>query len=95
MYTCYSFFTKSYLNNFVFQVHNLKQLPHRLKKVDVILADFLGDCVVGQGDQMEQVIEARDRFLVSNGMYKYEYTILTSIFPYIQIFICINKFVQA
>jgi len=66
-------------------------LPHRLKKVDVILADFLGDCVLGQGDQMEQVIEARDRFLVSNGLYKY--TILTSIFPYIQIFIFIHKFV--
>ncbi|XP_060858397.1 uncharacterized protein LOC132935795 [Metopolophium dirhodum] len=49
-------------------VHDLKQLPHRLKKVDVILADCLGDCVLSQGDQMEQVIEARDRFLVSNGL---------------------------
>jgi len=60
-------------------------LPHRLKKVDVILADCLGDCVLSQGDQMEQVIEARDRFLVSNGPYKYN--ILPSYFPYIQIFI--------
>ncbi|XP_025196022.1 probable protein arginine N-methyltransferase 1.2 [Melanaphis sacchari] len=49
-------------------VHDLKQLPHRLKKVDVIVGDFLGDCVISQGDQMEQVIEARDRFLVSNGL---------------------------
>jgi len=46
-------------------------LPHKLKKVDVILSDFLGDCVLSQGDQMEQVIEARDRFLVSNGLYRY------------------------
>lgn len=49
-------------------VHDLKQLPHKLKKVDVIIADFLGDCVLSQGDQMEQVIEARDRFLVSEGL---------------------------
>lgn len=49
-------------------VHDLKQLPHKLKKVDVIVADFLGDCVISQGDQMEQVIEARDRFLVPNGL---------------------------
>ncbi|XP_060847189.1 protein arginine N-methyltransferase 1-like [Rhopalosiphum padi] len=49
-------------------VHDLEKLPHRLKKVDVIVADFLGDCVLSQGDQMEQVIEARDRFLVSNGL---------------------------
>jgi len=63
-----------------FKVHDLKQLPHRLKKVDVILADFLGDCVISQGDQMEQVIEARDRFLVSNGLYRY-IILLLSIFP--------------
>ncbi|XP_027840234.2 uncharacterized protein LOC114121922 [Aphis gossypii] len=49
-------------------VHDLKQLPHKLKKVDVIVADFLGDCVISQGDQMEQVIEARDRFLMPNGL---------------------------
>jgi len=45
----------------------LKQLPYGLSKVDVIVSDFLGECVVGQGDQMEQVIEARDRFLKPNG----------------------------
>jgi len=52
------------------KVHDLKQLPHKLKKVDVIVADFLGDCVISQGDQMEQVIEARDRFLMPNGLYE-------------------------
>lgn len=27
----------------------------------------MGDCIISQGDQMEQVIEARDRFLSPNG----------------------------
>jgi len=27
----------------------------------------MGDCVLGQGDQMEQVIEARNRFLKPTG----------------------------
>lgn len=32
------------------------------------MSDFMGECVIGQGDQMEQVIEARDRFLKPNGI---------------------------
>lgn len=34
------------------------------------MSDFIGECVIGQGDQMEQVIEARDRFLKPNGIIK-------------------------
>jgi len=47
-----------------------------LTQVDVIVSDFMGDCVLSQGDQMEQVIEARDRFLKPNG--KKLYFICTS-----------------
>ncbi|VVC44125.1 Protein arginine N-methyltransferase,S-adenosyl-L-methionine-dependent methyltransferase [Cinara cedri] len=49
-------------------VQDLKQLPHRLIQVDVIVSDFMGECLLSQGDQMEQVIEARDRFLKPNGI---------------------------
>lgn len=49
------------------QVKDLKKLPHGLTQVDVIVSDFLGECIISQGDQMEQVIEARDRFLSPNG----------------------------
>lgn len=49
------------------QVQDLKELPNELSEVDVIVSDFMGDCVLGQGDQMEQVILARDRFLKPNG----------------------------
>lgn len=49
-------------------MHDLKELPFGLKHVDVILSDFLGECVLSQGDQMEQVIEARDRFLKPHGI---------------------------
>lgn len=33
----------------------------------MIVSDFMGDCVLSQGNEMEQVIEARDRFLKPNG----------------------------
>lgn len=49
-------------------MHDLKELPHGLQQVDVIVSDFMGQCVISQGDQMEQVIEARDRFLKPNGI---------------------------
>lgn len=44
-------------------------MPHGLSQVDVIVSDCMGDCVLGQGDQMEQVIEARNRFLKPSGKF--------------------------
>lgn len=54
-------------------MHALKQLPDGINEVDVILSDFMGDCVLTQGKIMEQVIEARDRFLKTNGKINHDY----------------------
>lgn len=55
-------------------------MPYGLSQVDIIVSDFMGECVIGQGDQMEQVIEARDRFLKPNGIIIKKKTIQINIF---------------